>query len=169
MLHADCKASRREFLKAGLGTLPLAILWSGSHADDGSNVISIANRKSLAAGDIPCQRIPLGEPGDYKPCIARLPDGELLVTAFHQYMKDGGKVLEQTLLFRSADGGNTWSKPEALDLLGREPYLTVIKDGTIFMTGHLLAQDIRNTFGYTTGFLHRSTDRGKSWQTIRIP
>ena len=84
-------------------------------------------------------------------------------------MKDGGKVLEQNLLFRSKDGGLTWSKPEALDLLGREPYLTVLKDGTIFLTGHLLAQDVRNTFGYTTGFLHRSTDRGKTWQSVRFP
>jgi hypothetical protein len=171
MQYADCDASRREFLKAGLGTLPLAILWSFSHAhaDDGSKVIPIDNRKNLAAGDIPCQRIPLGDPGDYKPCIARLPDSELLLTAFHQYMKEGGKVLEQTLLFRSADSGKTWSKPEPLDLPGREPYLTVLKDGTIFITGHQLAQDVRNTFGYTTGFLHRSTDRGTTWQTIRIP
>src|SRR5262249_26621772 len=104
-----------------------------------------------------------------KPCVAELPDGELLLAAFHQYMKEGNKVLEQSLLFRSSDGGKTWSKPEALELLGREPYLTVLKDGTIFITGHLLAQDVRNTVGYTTGFLHRSTDRGKTWRSIRIP
>ena len=30
-------------------------------------------------------------------------------------------------------------RPLDLDLLGREPYLTVLKDGTLFMTGHLLA------------------------------
>jgi hypothetical protein len=46
-------------------------------------------------------------------------------------------VLEQTLLFRSRDGGKTWSKSEKLDVLGREPYLSVLKDGTLFMTGHL--------------------------------
>jgi hypothetical protein len=136
---------------------------------DSADTFEIINSAKLPGGKFPCGRIPLGEPGDYKPCIAQLPDGELLLTAFHQYMKDGGKVLEQTLLFRSQDGGATWSKPEPLELLGREPYLTVLKDGTIFITGHLLAQDIRNTFGYTTGFLHRSTDRGMTWQTIRIP
>src|SRR5262249_6906640 len=136
---------------------------------DTSDSIEIAGRESLPPGKIPCERVPLGEPGDYKPCIARLPDGELILTAFHQYMKEGNKVLEQTLLVRSKDGGLTWSKPEALELLGREPYLTVLKDGTVFMTGHLLAQDVRNTFGYTTGFLHRSSDRGKTWQSIRIP
>lgn len=163
--------SRREFLKAGLGALPAAAIWRSSRAFAATapDVISISNRKTLAAAEVPCERIPLGEPGDYKACIARLPDDELLLTAFHQYMKDGGKVLEQNLLFRSRDGGRTWSKPEALDLLGREPYLTVLKDGTIFLTGHLLAQDVRNTFGYTNGYLHRSTDRGKTWETTRIP
>jgi hypothetical protein len=53
-------------------------------------------------------------------------------------------------------------------LLGREPYLTVIKDGTLFITGHLLASDVRNTWGYTTGFLHRSTDGGRTWQSLRV-
>ena len=41
-------------------------------------------------------------------------------------------MLEQTLLFRSKDGGRTWSKPEKLGLLGREPYLSVLEDGTLF-------------------------------------
>jgi hypothetical protein len=36
------------------------------------------------------------------------------------------------------------------------------------ITGHLLAGDVRNEWGYTTGFLHRSTDRGRTWQSTRI-
>jgi hypothetical protein len=44
----------------------------------------------------------------------------------------------------------------------------VLNDGTVFITGHLLAQDVRNEWGYTTGFLHRSTDRGKSWESVRV-
>src|SRR5205807_9370795 len=99
--------------------------------------------------------------------IAQLPSGELLLTAFHQHKKDGGKVLEQNLLFRSKDGGKTWSEPAKLDLLGREPYLTVLKHGTLFMTRHLLANDVRNKHGYTHGYLHRSTDAGKTWESIR--
>src|SRR5688572_26824342 len=117
--------------------------------------IAVVNQKSFSADKIACQRISLGEPDDYKPCIAHLPSGELLLTAFHQHQKEGGKVLEQSLLFRSKDGGKTWSKPEKLDLLGREPYLTVLKDGTIFITGHLLANDVRNKHGCTHGYLHR--------------
>jgi hypothetical protein len=128
----------------------------------------VLNRKTLRADKIDCERIALGEPDDYKPCIALLPSGELLLTAFHQHKKEGNKVLEQNLLFRSKDGGRTWSKPEKLDLLGREPYLSVLKDGTIFTTGHLLANDVRNKHGYIHGYLHRSTDAGKSWKSIRI-
>src|SRR5262249_6579013 len=94
--------------------------------------------------------------------------GELLMTAFHQQPREGGKVLEQNLLFRSRDGGRTWSQPEKLRLLGREPYLTVLKDGTLFLTGHLLANDVRNAHGYTPGHLHGSTDGGKTWESIRI-
>src|SRR5207253_2720400 len=130
--------------------------------------IAIVNPSLLSTDRIDCERIPLGEADDYKPCIAQLPNGELLVTAFHQHKKEAGKVLEQNLLFRSRDGGKTWSQPEKLDLLGREPYLTGLRDGTLFMTGHLLADDVRNKYGYTHGYLHRSTDGGKTWESIRI-
>ncbi|MFO0878173.1 MAG: DUF1501 domain-containing protein [Gemmataceae bacterium] len=135
---------------------------------DGPPTVTIANPQRLSADPIPVERAPLGEADDYKPCIAQLPSGELLLTAFHQHKRDGNKVMEQTLLFRSKDGGKSWSKAEKLDLLGREPYLTVLKDGTIFITGHLLANDVRNKWGYTCGFLHRSTDGGKSWESIRV-
>jgi photosystem II stability/assembly factor-like uncharacterized protein len=133
-----------------------------------SHDIAVANRQTLATDNLVCERIPLGAADDYKPCIARLPSGELLLTAFHQHKRDGNKVMEQTLLFRSKDGGRTWSNPQPLDLLGREPYLTVLKNGTVFITGHLLAQDVRNKWGYTTGFVHRSTDGGRTWQSTRV-
>ena len=131
--------------------------------------IRVAGVTTLTGDPIPAERVALGEDDDYKPSLGLMPDGELLLTAFHQHKKPGNKVLEQTLLFRSRDGGKTWSKSEPLDLLGREPYLTVLRDGTIFITGHLLANDVRNRHGYIHGYLHRSTDRGQTWETIRIP
>ena len=160
----------RRFLlaSAAISAAFFLILNSALFADDTNDEILIHNRHHLSAQPSPCHRIALGEPDDYKPCIARLPSGELLLTAFHQHKRDGKKVMEQTLLFRSPDGGKTWSQAEKLDLLGREPYLTVLKDGTIFITGHLLADDVRNEWGYTCGFLHRSTDRGRTWQSTRI-
>jgi hypothetical protein len=130
--------------------------------------ITVANRQQLPYDALSCERVAIGEPDDYKPCVAQLPGGELLLTCFHQHPRDGKRVLEQNLLFRSQDGGSTWTGPEKLDLPGREPYLTVLRDGTVFLTGHLLANDVRNQWGYTCGFLHRSTDRGRTWQTTRI-
>ncbi len=150
------------------GTRPPASPREAVGDDNQPDSIRVAERKTLSIESIPCERIPIGEPDDYKPCIARLPSGELLLTAFHQYQKDGGKVMEQNLLFRSHDGGKSWSQPEKLDLLGREPNLTVLRDGTVFMTGHLLKQDVRNEHGETHGYLHRSTNGGKTWETIRL-
>lgn len=130
--------------------------------------ITVGNRKALAFDSLPCERIALGEPDDYKPCVAKLPSGELLLSCFHQHQREDKKVLEQNLLFRSKDGGKTWIGPEKLDLLGREPYLTVLKDGAVFMTGHLLQNDVRNEWGYTTGFVHRSIDGGRNWKSVRV-
>ncbi|MBL8850521.1 MAG: exo-alpha-sialidase [Planctomycetaceae bacterium] len=132
------------------------------------DIVGVSNRKLLSDDQLHCERIALGAPDDYKPCIAKLPSGELLLTAFHQHDQGGGKVLEQSLLFRSVDGGRSWSDPQELDLLGREPYLSVMQDGTVFITGHLLANDVRNEWGYTTGFIHRSTDGGRMWESTRI-
>ncbi len=161
---------RPTFTHSWLVALSLyaAVMPAASLAADEATTVAIQNPRLLPADRIPCQRIALGEPDDYKPCIARMFDGELLLTAFHQHKRDSNRVMEQTLLFRSKDGGRSWSQPEPLDLLGREPYLTVLPDGTIFITGHLLAQDVRNKWGYTCGFLHRSTDRGQTWQSIRF-
>lgn len=139
-------------------------------AADTSLPIRVINPKTLGVKEIPCERIAIGEPDDYKACVAKLPSGELLLTMFHQHpWKEGRKkLLEQNLLFRSNDGGRTWSGPEKLDLLGREPYLTVISDGTIFITGLLLKQDLRNKHGYMYSYLHRSTDNGKTWSSLAI-
>ena len=72
---------------------------ASSAAADGSTAVGIQNPLHLPRGPIPCERIVLGEPDDNKPCIARMPDGELLLTAFHQHKRDGNKVMEQMLLF----------------------------------------------------------------------
>jgi hypothetical protein len=116
-----------------------------------SDQIKVVGATTLTGDPIPAERVALGEDDDYKPSLGLMPDGELLLTAFHQHQKPDKKVLEQSLLFRSRDGGKTWSKAEKLELLGREPYLTILRDGTIFITGHLLANDVRNRHGYTHG------------------
>ena len=131
--------------------------------------IGIESPRALAGQRITGERVPVGVPGDYKPCIARLPDGRLLLVAFAPYQLEKGRHREEILLFRSGDGGATWSDAENLTtghgLLGREPYFTVLRDGTVLMTVHFLAGDVRNPTGYTRSFVHRSTDGGRTWST----
>src|SRR5262245_40469194 len=134
-----CRAIGAALLLVGLLTEPV---YSGEpkHGDE----ICVVGAMTLTGDPIPGQRVGLGELDDYKPSLALMPDGELLLTAFHQHQLPNKKVLEQNLLFRSRDGGKTWSKAEKLDLLGREPYLTVLRDGTIFITGIVLSYDVRH-------------------------
>jgi len=115
------------------------------------------------------EQVRLGSPGDYKPCVAKLPGGELLLVAFLPATLDKGTSREEILLFRSGDGGRTWSRPRNLtsdlDVLGREPYLTVLRDGTVLITVHFLPKDVRNATSYTRSFVHRSEDGGLTWST----
>src|SRR5947209_4337976 len=85
----------------------VALPLPSSGAEPARDSAAVVDRKTLSADTIACERIAVGEPDDYKPCIALLPGGELILTAFHQEKKEGNQVLEQNLLFRSRDGGRT--------------------------------------------------------------
>lgn len=137
-------------------------------ADDKRDFIEVRGANVIPTDKIACERIPLGEVDDYKPSLALLPSGELLLIMFNGERLDGGKVRETTVIYRSADGGKTWAGPEVPEIPGREPSLTVLKDGTILVTSHLLAQEVRNKDGYVYSNLHRSTDGGRTWSTMRI-
>jgi BNR repeat-like domain len=133
-----------------------------------SEPIRILRPKALPGETLRAERTPLGVVDDYKPCVVRLPTGELLAVAFHQHKLEGTAVREEMLFFRSPDEGRTWSAAETPDLLGREPYFSLLDDGTLLMTVHLLEQDARNTLGYTHSYVHRSEDNGTTWETTRI-
>ncbi|MBI2190563.1 MAG: exo-alpha-sialidase [Planctomycetes bacterium] len=134
----------------------------------GPDRIQVLRPKILKVDSLPAERLPLGKQGDYKPCIARLPSGELLVVAFDSLKKVHGRLQEDMLLWRSTDGGRAWSERQVLGLLGREPYFSVMRDRTLFITTHLLEQDIRNKDDYLSCYLHRSADEGRTWQTLKI-
>ena len=143
------------------------LLFSLTRTVQADESLPVRNPKTLPA-QLPVQRTPLGVVGDYKPCIVRLPSDELLVVAFHGHKLKSGEYREDMLLFRSTDGGKTWSPAKTLKLLGREPYFSITSDGTLFITTHLLSNDLRNKSGYIHSYLHRSTDEGQTWTTLKI-
>jgi hypothetical protein len=140
----------------------------GAEPEPAGEPIRVIKPVLLGTDALPAERIAIGEPDDYKPCLARLNSGELAIVAFHQHPWEGGKIREDMLRFRSTDGGRKWSRAERLDLLGREPYFSMTRGGTLFITTHLLEQDVRNQSGYVHSYLHRSTDGGATWQTLQI-
>jgi len=129
--------------------------------------VRVNHPRRLPAWQIPAQRIAMG-PG-YKPCMAQLPDGELVMIAlFGDRDLPGGKVREWTGLWRSKDGGLTWTeRVEVRDMIGREHWLTCLRDGTLITSCHLLPQDVNNPEGICSSWLHRSTDGGRSWERTR--
>ena len=141
--------------------------------------MEVRNPKMLGVDRIPVERIPIGTTGDVKPVVAKCPNGDLLVSAYrlapagtepvkrHPEIKK--RVLTSPILFRSRDGGRTWSPPHLPDIAGTEPYVSVTSDGTIFITTHVLWQNILNREEplYCYGMLHRSDDGGKNWTSIR--
>jgi len=129
------------------------------------DVIVVKNPTRLPGG-VPCTRFPLGVPDDYKPWIAQLAGGQLLIVAFHQYQRP---LNESAIFWRSGDGGQTWSpREERKDIHGREFTITVLSDGTLLMPCHHLKGDKFNKYPYTISKLFRSTDQGQTWTEIPI-
>jgi hypothetical protein len=134
-----------------------------------------AKRIELAGGADIIERISVGVEDDYKPCIAQLPDGTLLLCCFRQHWHDEAhKVLtEEIKVFRSEDDGATWTQVQHDEPpLGRESYFTVLSDGTVLMTVHLLPQDTRNPGPGRSvrGYVHRSEDAFQTWTTtVAVP
>ena len=153
---------------------------SGEQPVSEQDFIEVRNPKNLGPR-IACQRIPIGAPGDYKPMIAKLANGNLLISAYRPNIPAGTdpvkgfpefkhKIIEPPLLFQSTDGGLTWSPPYLPNIAGKEPYISVDSAGTLFITTHVLWQSIYNHEdpAYTYGMLHRSEDGGRTWSSMRI-
>lgn len=137
--------------------------------------IRVVNPHRLSAGDVSATRTPLGIPNDYKPWIAQLKNGQLLIVAFSfggvpsNEQPKGTPYRERAIFWRSDDGGRTWgSREERMDVPGREFTLNCLADGTLIMPCHFLANDAVNKTGYTHSKYFRSTDHGHTWSEHRV-
>ena len=130
--------------------------------------IRVENPRRLPGWQIPADRIPVGIPGDYKPSLTMLSDGELVMVALYNEKLQGGKCREWTPLWRSTDGGRTWSERTIVqDMIGREQWLTATSGNVLFASSHILIPDINNHDGNIHSYLHRSVDRGRSWERTK--
>ena len=132
--------------------------------------IRVINPKRLPTWSIPATRIPIGDA--YKPSLALMPDGTLVMLAMVAGPPDEklpeGKVREWTGIYRSDDGGQSWSAMKRIeDMIGREQWLTCTSDSILFASSHLLVADVNNDAGHGISFLHRSADGGQTWQRTR--
>ena len=157
----------REWLQPSSGTGPTA----GGAADD-DHRITVLNPRRLPRWSLPARRVPVGIPGDYKPTLAILPGGEIVMAALFGERAQDGSYREWTPFWRSHDGGRSFSKRVVLlDVLGREQWLTATKGGTLFMSSHFLPQDAANPEGFAQAFLHRfstSSTGGRSWERTAV-
>jgi hypothetical protein len=131
------------------------------------DVINVRNPVTLPSQK-PAQRIPVGLTGDYKPDLVVLPWGEMLLVMFQPVTNPNGTYQENMIMYRSEDGGQTWGTRDPLPLLGREPYFTLLSDGTLFMTASFIPEDYRNTEGYIYAIVYRSEDGGSTWTSMPI-
>src|SRR3984885_3976780 len=131
------------------------------------DVINVRNPVTLPA-QIRAKRVPVGLTGDYKPDLVVLPSGEMLLVMFQPVTNSNGTYQENMILYRSEDSGLTWGTRDTLPLLGREPYFTLLGDGTLFMTASFISADYRNTEGYTYAIVYRSGDGGNTWASMPI-
>jgi len=132
--------------------------------------VLVNNPRRLPGWQLPAERVPIAE--RYKPHMTILPDGELVLVAFyHTGSKAEGTKHEITTLYRSGDGGKTWSDGRDLqDVIGREYCLTCTSDGTLFLTGIILNSDTAYE-GYPDSihsYIHRSTDNGMTWTRTKV-
>jgi hypothetical protein len=131
------------------------------------NVINVRNPVTLPSQK-PAQRVSVGLTGDYKPDLVTLPSGEMLLAMFQPVTNPNGTYQENMIMYRSEDDGQTWGTRDTLPLLGREPYFTILTDGTLFITASFISADYRNTEGYIYAILYRSGDGGSTWTSMPI-
>ena len=163
-------------LLAVLGVRPAA-------AGDTSRPIEVRNPLKLPAS-LPADRTsmtPVDANYSYKPTLAMLPNGELVLMAFYwsgSYSE--GAYHEWSTMWRSTDYGKSWAtgvrakRTDGQDLAGREHWLTAIDDGTehgiLFTTAAIMPRDSANPQPKTwRSSINRSTDGGVTWQQIWLP
>jgi len=113
----------------------------------------------------PAVRRRVGPRGNYKPGLARLADGRLLLVTCRHLGSAPPAPNFEVYAYRSADNAESWTELGAIGIPGKEPTLAVTPDGTAV----LIAQnaDFRGST-YRRPFVARSTDAGETWEVGQL-
>ena len=171
-MKKNCSLWRYDLLKI----FSVGLLFIGGSLQpvytDQRDFILVRNPKKLYEGQLKANRISVGISGDDKPSVivsrSYFRGDQLFLFATRDYQFKNGKLREEIVLYTSLDQGETWSDWQVLPVLGGEPRPSITKRGTILITTRLLAEDIRNTLGYTHSYLYRSTDNLKTIEQVQI-
>ena len=159
-----------RFSTYALATALIMIVPYPVRSDSPHGDIPIVNGSRITLTSLKGQRVALGIPNDYKPWLAPLKNGQLLLVAFCFDPYPGVEgYCERAVFWRSDDGGQTWGpRQERLDIHGREFSPHVLHDGTLLMPCHFLSSDQFNKRGHTYSKVFRSTDHGETWSEQEI-
>lgn len=164
------KLSRRTLFRsagAGLLAFPARRLLAATQCDPShlpSLPVRVDQPRSIKAWELPAERISVGVPKDYKPNMALLSDGRLVMVAVFEVDLPNGTYYFNTHFWQSTDGGRTWSQRRKLENVhGHESFLSCTSKGTLFLTTAMLPPDIHNKNGFYYQRLYRSTDAGRTW------
>ena len=103
--------------------------------------------------------------GTYKAGMAQLPNGKLVLAACRDnYNKDRAKRGFSIEVYESSDEGLTWKEIGESALFGKEPSLTALPDGSLVLT----AQNFGPGATQDRIPISRSSDGGRTWQTIEL-
>jgi hypothetical protein len=117
-------------------------------------------------------RTRVGSRGNYKAGMTQLPNGTLvLATCRNNNDPDPKKRHFDILVYESKDLGLTWAKIGKTPLFGKEPSLTALPDGSLVLTTQLgiFAPGWRTNRDMQKVPISRSTDGGRTWETIMLP
>lgn len=109
------------------------------------------------------RRVRVGPVGNYKAGMALHPQGFLLVAACRPVYGPNGPydVTFHIYVYRSDDMGMSWTEINQTDLLGKEPSMVCLPDGTVVLT----AQHIEHNAQSPEMPVYRSVDGGVTWET----
>src|SRR5437660_805674 len=113
----------------------------------------------------PAIRTRIGEVGNYKAGLTRLPDGKLIAAVCRER---AGRSDFDVLIYASVDEGLSWNRIDKTPLCGKEPSLTTLPDGTMVLTvqGGKVGCGPRGVDGSNPVSISR--DGGVTWETHQL-